>query len=205
MPEYFRVFLLSLALTGFASWADAQAFTKPTAEQAIPAPAPDKAQIVFIRATGAMIYSFLSILYEVGPDKDLLISPMKNKSKVVHEVAPGEHVFLSHGPIWAHFMKANVEAGKRYYVLVRAVHGRGFQLRPMRKDGTTDYNTSVPQFAEWLRDTERVEAGEAFEPYMTKFQKNLDEVRAKGFEEWKTKTPAQLAELTLNPADGFDP
>jgi hypothetical protein len=43
---------LVLASTGVVSGeAAAQSFTKPTAEQAIPAPAPDKAQIIFLRTT----------------------------------------------------------------------------------------------------------------------------------------------------------
>ncbi|HXI37688.1 MAG TPA: hypothetical protein VNH80_12330, partial [Burkholderiales bacterium] len=113
--------LLFAALLGFTATAQAQSFTKPAADQSLPAPSAGKAQIVFIRATDAFIYKILSWLAEVTPEKDVLISSMQNKTKVVYETTPGEHLFMSHSPVWTHFMIANVEAGKRYYVLVRPV------------------------------------------------------------------------------------
>ena len=60
-----RVIFLVLTLTACG----ANTLTKPAAEQAIPRPAPGKAQIVFLRPS-TYFPGMLTYLYEVGANKD---------------------------------------------------------------------------------------------------------------------------------------
>lgn len=176
---------------------------KASAVQELPAITPGKAQIVFMRPSNTIISgAFAGFLYDVKDGNDQLISPIMGGSKVIYEVDPGQHVFMSNGVVIAHFMDANVEAGKRYYVLVRYVHAYGLQLRPIRIDGTTEYNTALKDFPSWLKGTQRVESSEAVTGFLTQYKAGYEETRAKGFKEWQEKSPTQRAELTLNASDG---
>jgi hypothetical protein len=103
----------------------------------------------------------------------------------------------------AHFLKADLESGKRYYVLVRPIHGYGFQLRPLRKDGTTDYNTSVREFPVWLVGTTSVEASDSAAATISRAQSGFDKTKAAGWAEWQAKSASQISELTLIREDGF--
>ena len=194
------VVFLALTLAGCGT----NSMIKPAAEQALPRPSPGNAQIVFLRPSN-YFPEMASLLYEVGPDKDTFIAPIGGTNKVVYDVAPGQRLFMSNNAVMAHFMKADIEAGKRYFVLVRPIHGYGFQLRPLRKNGTSDYNTSVREFPAWLADTTRVEASESASATISRVQSGFDKTKAAGLAEFQAKSPEQISELTLTLADGFDP
>lgn len=194
-----RVIFLAVALAGCGT----NTMIKPAAEQAIPRPAPGKAQIVFLRPSD-YFPEMASLLYEVGADKDTFIAPIGGVNKVVYDVAPGQRLFMSNNGVMAHFLKADLEAGKRYFVLVRPIHGYGFQLRPLRKNGTTDYNTSVREFPAWLAETTRVEASDSAAATISRAQSGFDKTKATGLAEWQTKSASQISELTLTREDGFD-
>jgi hypothetical protein len=198
----FKPILVSLALfLAFPALAKVK-ILQPTARQEMAAPAAGKAQVVFLRAS-KYFPTMLTYLYEKQPERDAFISAIGGMNKVVVDVEPGERMFVSSNGIGTHFLKANVEAGKRYYVLVRPIHGYGFQLRPMRRDGSTDYNTRVPEFAEWLAKTVQVETtADQAAVLRQQVRRTLDPTYDKGWAEWTAKTPEQIAELTLNAADG---
>ena len=91
----------------------------------------------------------------------------------------------------SHYIKADVAAGKRYFVLVRPIHGYGFQMRPLRKHGTTDYNTAAAEFPAWLQDTVRVEPGEDALPFLTRYQSSFDKSRAAGWADSRVNRQAR--------------
>jgi hypothetical protein len=101
-------------------------------------------------------------------------------------------------------MEANVEAGKRYYVLLRFIYGQGMQLRPLRTSGTSVYSVNSPDFPQWQAITTRyVEKTPAADEAFAKDKPNefLDKAQAKALENWAAHTDAERAELTLNPGD----
>jgi hypothetical protein len=114
-------------------------------------------------------------------------------NKVVYDVAPGQRLFMSNNGVMAHFLKADLQAGKRYYVLVRPI-----------PDGTTDYNTSVREFPVWLAGTTRVEASDSAAATINRAQSGFDKTKAAGWAEFQAKSASQLSELTMTQADGFD-
>jgi len=66
---------------------------------------------------------------------------MLNSKKVLsYKAAPGEHLFVAHADNWS-YLKANLEAGKHYYVVAKMFPGKkmffgiGVALNPVLKDG----------------------------------------------------------------------
>ena len=88
----------------------------PVADQTIPAAAPDKAQVVFMRDayTGKAI---VSSLYDVTDGKTQFIGVMANGTKIAYPTTPGKHTFMVVSEA-ADFMAADLVAGKSYYALV---------------------------------------------------------------------------------------
>jgi hypothetical protein len=183
-------------LSGCATEPSAPLTIQDSQQTLPPAPA-NKAQIVFIKPFKPLGGSHLTPLFEnQGPQKELL-TLIPSEGKFVKHVSPGRHVFSTDG----HFMQANVEAGKRYYVLVRFIAYNGYQLRPIRRTGPSDYNASIPEFQKWLKDTHLASmTAEGREWYM-KNKALFDRSQLYGQEVWQKKTAEQRAELTLNGDD----
>ena len=101
------------------------------------------------------------------------------RSKSVITLAPGKHMLMSaHG---GHYMEANVEAGKRYYVLLRFIYANGLQLRPLRATGTSEYRVNGPDFPKWMKATNRfVEKSPDAEGYFDSFKEGVDQAQTKG-------------------------
>jgi hypothetical protein len=101
-------------------------------------------------------------------------------------------------------MEANVEAGKRYYVLLRFIYGNGMQLGPIRASGTSEYRVNGPDFPKWIKATQRfVEKSPDAEAYFATFTEGMNEAQIEGLENWQAKSAAEAAELTLNLEDAI--
>jgi len=195
-----KITLLLAVSVMLAACASTHPWVQPASSQSVPLPSSDKAQIVFLRPS-TYFPVMVTLLYEINASGDKFISPIGGTSKVVYNTEPGEKLFMSNNGVMSHFMTANIEAGKRYYVLVRPIHGYGFQLRPIRNSAKTDYNTTLPEFPLWLANTSIVEASMEAEPAITKHQDGFSDTQKKGFLEWQAKSADQLSELTLTPED----
>lgn len=177
--------------------------TEVSADPSMPPPPADQAQIVFLRPSG-YFPGMLTLLFEGMPDAETFIAPIGGRNKVVYNTAPGRKYFASAlGGSITHYLDAEVEAGRRYYVLVRPIHGYGFQLRPIRHT-ETDYSMANPDFPQWLAKSVRVQAAEG-ERFNDKFKAAVDKARLLGFTRWQEKTAGERAELTLSPADAVAP
>lgn len=126
--------------------------TTQLSDQTLSLPPPDKAQIVFLQPFKPLGGNADTPLYDITADKAELLNVLSSKGKVVVLVMPGRHTFML-GSTGSSALQANVEAGRRYYVLSRFRAYMGYQLRPIRKDGPPEFSTSNPQFTQWLRDT----------------------------------------------------
>ena len=125
-------------------------------------------------------------------------------SKEILLLEPGKHRLASFQVLTnMHFLDVDVEAGKRYYVLVRFIYGVGFQLRPIRLSGTSDYRMDGPDYPKWQSTTRYVEKAPGGDDYFAipKLVKRGDKAYAKAVIEWQKKTDVERAELTLTPAD----
>ncbi|MEA3195070.1 MAG: hypothetical protein QOD26_3403 [Betaproteobacteria bacterium] len=175
----------------------------PAADQTTPPPPADKAQIVFL--SPGNLFSMLGHVYEVKGGQKELLGTVGPKTKMVVSVVPGNHLFMSNSVGFGHFLDANVDAGKRYYVLMRYVHGRGLQLRPIRNEGgDPEFATGNPKFREWLTETQIVTKTAETDGWLEKYKSFADDAQTRGWKEWQEKRPDQRAELTLNREDSVD-
>lgn len=199
-----RLFL-ALAVLFLAGCASTNPMISPTEDQTLPAPPADKAQIVFLNPNNAVAAAFLTGLYDVKGDEKEFYGMLGSKTKLIQNVAPGHHLFMGHTMLAnAHFLEANVEAGKRYYVLLRFVYGRGLQLRPLRVAAGSEFSIENPLFNEWNTGSSFVVKTADADAWYAKYKSVVDEAQTKGWAEWQGKNDAQKAELTLNKDDATD-
>ena len=196
--------LSALVLAGCASGPPpAPLFTDSSA--ALAPPPADKAQIIFLDPINAIQGAFPVGLYEVNGSERTLLAELASHTKSVQLVTPGHHVFASNqGGGSAHIMEADVAAGKRYYVLLRFIYAQGMQLRPIRPTGPSDYSVANKDFPEWMSITHFVDKTAAADEHDKKFSTSFANAQADGLADWKKKTAAQRAELTLNVGDAID-
>jgi len=173
-----------------------------SANQGLPPPPPDKAQVVFLEPINSIQGLVPVGIYEVNDNSRTLLAITGAHSKVAVSFAPGHHLLMAnHSGMIAHYLDANVEAGKRYYVLVRFIYGRGFQLRPLRPSGPSDYTVLHKDFPTWISGTRFVENTRDGNDYFEKIKDTVTKSQAEGWNTWLTKTPEERAELTLGPKD----
>ena len=181
-------------------------FFNAAPDQTLPAPRADKAQVVFLNPANAISGAFLAQIYEVkGESKDFL-GMLGSKTKMSVNVDPGKHHFMLNHAGLGQFVEADVDAGKRYYVMTRFVYGRGLQLRPVRPaGGDPEFTVGNPRFNEWLTESQLVVKTKDADDWLAKYKDRVDEAQARGKTEWDAKRPDQRAELTLNREDSIDP
>lgn len=157
----------------------------------------DMAQLVFVRPS-----SFAKGLTVVVLDaKGHFIGDSAPGSHFVVQVPSGEHTFIAWGE-GTHSLKANVAAGKTYYVEVAPVMGvwsARFHLKAL-KPGSEKW----VKVKEWIADTE------PFDPMITEGQALVDRRRedaqdaiTKGVARFAEYDAEELAERTLAPSDGI--
>jgi hypothetical protein len=169
----------------------------------IPAPPPDKAQIVFLKPAGNMFASIPVGILALEGDQRRLLGILGENARIIVEVDPGRHRFMSHMQSVTHLMDAEVEAGKRYFVLARFLYGNGFQLRPVRNGTGTPYSAGEPAFAEWLAETRVRPVNKPRTAWYERKDAKVAKHQVRGQTIWDRKTDAERAELTLRPQDAL--
>ncbi|MCW8900560.1 MAG: hypothetical protein OQK75_10115 [Gammaproteobacteria bacterium] len=179
------------------------ALMKPSQNQNITPASKQKAKIVFMR-TSFVSGAVNAELFEIANGKIKFIGSIPMGSKIVHETTPGKKVYMAYG-IAADFMLADVRAGKTYYSIVRPNWGTGgFAPTPIRTDGTSEYNTSSPDFKDWVSGTELLEPiPEDAKKWFAQEQKNIMETYKEYWKRFQTKNPNEKAERSLTPRDGM--
>lgn len=184
---------------------DSEEFVTDAPSQELAPPPPDKAQIVFLEAINRVQGYFPTGIWLLEGEKQTLIATTIWESRTQVLLDPGQHRLMSNSFLsLCHFLDVDVEAGKRYYVLVRFSYGDGMQLRPIRTTAVSDFNMVGADWKEWIAKTQRLVvktavADEAF--YRPKIVKRREKFYAKSIEAWNKKTEAQKAELKLTRED----
>ena len=172
------------------------------ASQSLPPPPPDKAQIVFLEPINSIQGLIPVGLFEINDSNRTLLAITGAHSKAAVLLTPGRHrLMANHSGMIAHYLDANVEAGKRYYVLVRFIYGRGFQLRPLRTSASSDYSVLSKDFPSWVSSTRFVEKTQEGEARFERIKDAVTKNQAEGWKTWLEKTDKERAELTLGPQD----
>lgn len=174
-------------------------------DQSIPELQQGKAQIIFLNPSNSVAGAFLSEIYDLPAGDKKLLGMAGSKMKIVADVEPGDHMFMCRTGLRSHFMKAqDLEAGKRYYVLMRFIYGAGFQLRPIRKGAQSDYSPSNPDFDTWKLSTKIVDLTPGSEQWIKdNWSKAVEMSYKKYWVEWEGKSAEQQDELTLKSEDSI--
>ena len=200
MKQKLLIILFSLIL--FACASPIQYLDSHPANTLKPAPQ-GKAQMVFLRPSGLWA-GMPAYFVEVNPttgEKNLL-GILQGRDQYVVDIIPGEHHYIVTDGAHIGMVKLNAEPGKRYYALARPVYAAGYKLRPIRTDGTTDYNSSIKAFQKWLKKDIKVMNSEA-DLIREPFQKNIDRIYNLALTYWNSRTDAQKSELTFRAEDGI--
>ena len=201
-----KLVLIALAALA-ASGAFAREKPKPVVVEVpgyvLAAPPADQAQIVFVEPINKIQGLFPIAIYELNGDNRTMLAVSWWKGKTVALLPPGKHVLFATPGGLGHIMEANVEAGKRYYVLLHFIYANGFQMRPLRTSGDSEYRTTSPDFAKWIKETRWVEKTADAEAFFAaeRIQAAMNTGQQNAMNNWQAKTAAEAAELTLTPAD----
>lgn len=201
-----RHLVLSAALASLAGCATEppKPLFEEAANQTLPPPPADRAQIVFIEPINTIQGGFPVGIFKLDGDRRMLLATTGAHSKAAVLLPPGRHTLMSAQLLAsAHLLDVNVEAGKRYHVLVRFIYGRGFQLRPIRTSGPSDYSVANKDYATWWSSTRLVESTPQAAVHFEGASVRLAKLQADALTSWQAKTPEERAELTLNPQDAI--
>ena len=190
--------LLVLITTGCASGGKLMS-TSESGE--IEKPDADEAVIVFMRTS--FVASAIGVeLFEIENDELKFVGSLPYGSKIAHATTPGEKVYMTYG-LAADFMLANVEAGKTYYSIVRPNWGTGgFAPTPVRTDGSSKFNTDIPEFPKWVSSTDLLSKKPDAEAWFQKNKVKYQDIYKKYWERFDKKSAEQKDERTMLPSDG---
>jgi hypothetical protein len=195
---------LALALSGCASGPPPKPNFVETPSQTLAPPPADQAQIVFLEPINSIQGMFPVGIFKVeGDQQRTLLAITGSHTKAAVLLPPGRHTLMANMTGIGHFLDVNVEAGKRYYVLVRFIYANGFQLRPLRTTGVSDYSVNNKNFPAWVQDkfVEMTPEGRAY--FEVQFKDQVAKSQAAGWKTFQAKTADERAELTLNPQDAY--
>jgi hypothetical protein len=187
--------IVALSLFGCAS---SNEYMKPSVQEgAAPVAGDNESVVVFMRPSGeGPVIKTSSSVFDINDKDESFLGIVSAKKKVVCRTTPGEHVFMVIGES-ADFMKASLQAGKTYYVLVVQRMGgwkARFSLKPVTKNELISR-----QFKTWYADCELTENT----PGAFQWAKdNAESIRSKRTEYWKKWNERSEADKpTLNPDD----
>jgi len=191
---YVAVAMLLLVLSGCASTSNKMRPVPP--ESVVTAPDSGQSMVVFKRPS-SFGFAVQSSVFEVAGDTPSLVGIVSAKTKVAHQVAPGEHLFMVIGES-ADFMSADLEPDKTYFALVTPRMGAWkarFSLKPIHADALDS-----SEFNEWLNSCEWVEKIPEADNWASANMQSIKSKQTKYYEKWMGKDKS--ARPKLLPQDG---
>ncbi len=194
--SYAAIFMMTFILMGAVTYAGYGYMAK--SDRSIMS-APDRAVLVFMRR-----YSFgssnASSVFDVSENETKLVGILyNNETKIMYDVAPGEHTFMVVGES-ADFLKATVLAGKVYYLLVEPRVGfwkDRYSFRPLRQS-----DLASPDFYDWDQHSVLVENTLRSEEWARKNSPDIERKRARYWPTWNALSLELRESMTLKPEDG---
>jgi hypothetical protein len=191
---YVAVVMLLLVLSGCASTSNKMRPVPP--ESVVTAPDSGQSMVVFMRPS-SFGFAIQSSVFELAGDSPSLIGIVSAKTKVAHQVPPGENLFMVIGES-ADFMSANLEPDKTYFALVTPRMGAWkarFSLKPVHADAldSSDFN-------EWFNSCEWVEKIPEADNWASANMQSITSKQTKYYEKWMGKD--ESARPRLLPQDG---
>lgn len=173
-------------------------------QQSLAAPPADEALIVFLRpsATGGAVQS---AVYDATDGGAEFVGILSSGKKLAHLVKPGQHTFMVVSEA-ADFLEAEVEGGKTYYAMVTPRMGAWrarFSLHPVHNGGPGRYQVDSSEFRKWNSRTKLSRNTPKSYAWAEENHDSVVQKQREYWEVWQQKSPADLAQRTLNPSDGI--
>ncbi len=201
MRRPYIVLLLLVVL--FAQPACAKNKYMSVAQDQDPVPQTGKAMVVFLRA-GFMGGKATASVYDGTDDRVDFLGILYSGDRLAVQVEPGFHRFMAYAEN-ADFLDATLEAGKRYYVLVRARPGIAktrFSLIPFHPNADAEYSLQGKDFSSWYGAATFVERTAAADAWYDKRREDVAQKKQDYLVKWNAMLPADRAVLTLRLEDG---
>jgi hypothetical protein len=202
------VLALLMGLSGAVAWAQEQMVKSARTEAA---PEPGKALVTFVRHSFVM-GAYRAPVLHVGesrpgqpPADDRVVGILSGYSKIAYQAEPGEHTFMtvpaSGGT--ALVAKANLQAGKSYFFLVKPIWGfsPAYALVPARDDAAAEVRLDSPDLAGWLKGTEFYEPTEFAQGWLNGNRQSINEKKAEALAKWNALPDEEKKKLTLLETD----
>ena len=158
-------------------------------------PGSDQALIIFMRP-GRIAGRVRSAVLDATGSEYKMVGFLTGRTRVAYKTAPGKLLFMISGRT-AEFLEAEVEAGKTYFALIRAIQipfvGTKFLFDPVDQE-----QAALPKFAEWKRISRFVKNTPQSIEWARKSESRLKIQQDRSYEKWKSKGHAGLT-----PRDGF--
>lgn len=178
---------------------------EPAADQN-PKPESGKALVVFLRPSffGAAI---ASSVYDAPDAGTTFLGVVNYKDKLAVSMAPGDHRLMVIAEN-ADFLDVKLDAGKIYYVLVKARPGvwkARFSLIPVHNRADAEYSVQSADFKKWDAATRFVSVTPAAEAWYQDKKASIEQKKVEYLQKWNVMLPQDRAVLVLNPEDGVTP
>jgi len=167
----------------------------------------DKAAIVFFR-TSMFGGAISSPLVEISDNEgnNTLVGILGPKEKMIKYVEPGEHTFMIVGES-GDFMKANVEAGKIYYSIIRPRLGfwkSRFSLTPFKVNPEhADFYIDGTSLKSLLKECSFTQPSDKAFTWHKSKALELQAVYKEYYPTWQKKAAAKREAATLSIVDGL--
>ena len=117
----------------------------------------NKALVTFLMSStltsfGSSGQSITPVEFDIW-EKDRFIGALSKKTYFQYVTDPGEHLFIARGGNWS-FVKANLDAGKRYYIFVNLypsfMRRHGVVFQPVKKEDK-ELISEIPEYLSELK------------------------------------------------------
>jgi hypothetical protein len=209
MPRVLAALLL--CLLGFSSQSFARTrLMGPAADQS-PGPEAGKALVVFMRPRffgGSGDKGPPVTVYDAPDGATTFLGAIEYKHKLAVQMAPGAHRLMVAGAESVDFLDATLDAGKTYYVALKARPGTWtlrFTPIPVHTDPAAKYSVQGTTFREWNQGAMFLEKTPAADAWYADIQDEIAAMKAKWLPAWLAKPGDDPATRRLEAGDGVEP
>ncbi len=168
------------------------------AEGATFAPEPGRALVVFMRPSG-FGGAIQASVYDTSTPRTEFLGIVSTNTKCAYQSPPGQRQFMVVSEA-ADFLRATLDAGKTYYVLVTP--RMGFWKARFSLKAVTADKLDTGEFKDWLSATHWIVNTDASRAWWAENQSDVEQKRAEYFPKWAARSDEDLAEHTLRATDG---
>jgi hypothetical protein len=169
-------------------------------------PGPDQALVVFLRPSNYGARNWAALYDTQGENKNEFLGLLYGNQKIAAVLPAGDRVLMVNSKETLDFLKAKLEAGKTYHVIVRprmGAFGARFSMTAVHKaDVETDQHKDYYAQCRWVGKMDNIKPHER-DMWVSRSARRLEARRKEGYDRWLTGDEASAPHRNLAPEDGF--